>query len=100
MDVIAFFGAVAVAVFAAVFWFGRSDAFTVRLSSSGARRKRGNPPKGFVDDCGDIARSKKIKSGEVRGVRTGQRIKLQFTKDIASHHQQAFRNAYALRSKN
>ena len=99
MDVIIFIVVVAVLVFTGVFVFGRSDLFVIRLTASGARKHRGDPPKGFVDDCGDIARARKIKAGEIHGVRKRGRLKLRFSKDIAQHHQQNFRNAYALRKK-
>lgn len=99
MDVILFLIIVAAIVFALVFVFGRSDLFVIRLTPDGARKHRGDPPKGFVDDCGDIARARKIKAGEIQGVRKRSRIKLRFSKDIAQHHQQNFRNAFALRQK-
>ncbi|MEC7946389.1 MAG: DUF3634 family protein [Myxococcota bacterium] len=99
MDVIVFLIIVAGLVFAGVAVFGRSDAFLIRISAGGARRRRGNPPRGFVDDCGDIVRARKLKTGEIRGIRKRGRIKLQFSDDIAGHHQQPFRNAFALRTK-
>jgi hypothetical protein len=99
VDVLVFIAIVAALVFAGVFVFGRADSFVVRLTPDGARKQRGSPPKGFVDDCGDIARARKLKAGEIRGVRKRGRLKLHFSKDIAGHHQQAFRNALALRKK-
>lgn len=99
MDALVFLGLVAAAVFGLVWFFGRRDAFVVRLSDSGARRVRGDPPKGFVDDCGDIARAHKLKKGEVRAVRKGGSVRLQFSSDIPGHHHQRFRNAFVARRK-
>ena len=99
MDTVLFLGIVTAVVFAGVFVFGRSDLFLIRLSPSGARKRRGSPPRGFVDDCGEIARARKIRKGEIRGVRKRGRIKLRFSDDIAQHQQQAFRNAFAMRSR-
>jgi len=99
VDALIFLALVTVAVFAGVFTFGRSDVFVIRLSPSGARKHRGTPPRGFVDDCGEIARSRKIKAGEVRGIRKRGQVKLQFSSDIAGHQHQPFHNAFALRRR-
>ena len=99
MDVLVFMAIVAALVFVGVAVFGRSDLFVIRLTPDGARKHRGDPPRGFVDDCGDIARARTLKAGAIQGVRKRGRLKLQFSPDIAQHHQQPFRNAFALRSR-
>ena len=99
MDTLVFLAIVTIAVFVGVFTLGRSDVFTIRLSPSGARKHRGTPPRGFVDDCAEIARARKIKAGEIRGVRKRGQVKLQFSSDIAGHQHQPFHNAFALRRR-
>jgi hypothetical protein len=99
MSGLVFLALVTSLVFGLVAWFGRRDAFVVRLTDTGARKVRGDPPKGFVDDCGDIARMHKLKKGEVRAVRKGGALRLRFSDDIPGHHHQRFRNAFTARRK-
>lgn len=94
-----FIALVVAAVFGLVFWFGKSGSFLVRITPSGAKAVRGQVPRGFVSDCAEIARTSRLKRGEIHAVGKGDRVTLKFSKDIPGHHHQRFRNALHARRR-
>jgi hypothetical protein len=94
-----FIALVVAAVFGLVFWFGKSGTFLIRITPSGAKAVRGQVPRGFVSDCAEIARTTRLKRGEIRAVGRGDRVKLKFSKEIPGHHHQRFRNALHARRR-
>ncbi|ANB02551.1 DUF3634 family protein [Ectothiorhodospira sp. BSL-9] len=74
-------------------WHARI-AFVVKLQDGKAQAQRGTPPPDFLRGCGDVARMYGIKQGRIRGIRSGQGIRLSFSRDIPEHTHQPFRNVW------
>lgn len=73
---------------------GGTTQFEVEFDNGRARRRRGQPPPGFVDACDDIARLYNIRSGSVRGVGLRSARRLKFSRDVPERARQPIRNVW------
>lgn len=82
------------AVVAAVLLRRLRVVFIVELTEGRARVRRGQPPTGFAAACEDVARRHGIVSGRITGARSGNGVRLRFSRDIPAKSHQAFRNVW------
>jgi hypothetical protein len=71
-------------------------AFVIRIEEGEARLRRGKAPSMFVEACGDVAAREGIRQGEIRGIRSGRKARLRFSRDIPARAHQALRNVWSL----
>lgn len=73
--------------------------YTIRISNYRAVLTGGKASLAFLRDCDEIARSRKIQSGWIWGLRTGNGIGLDFSSKISKGDRQRFRNIMAIHTK-
>ncbi len=70
--------------------------FVVRIDEGVPRAVRGRVTRAFVQEVGEVCRRHEIHRGEVRGRAEGQRIVLDFSRNIPDSCRQQLRNLWNL----
>jgi hypothetical protein len=87
-----------VALAVLIYWVVRpKHVFVIRVRNGVARLERGAVDDDYVKDVQDICRLWGFTDGVVKGVRQGERVKIQTAGEIPQSHAQAFQNAWNVR---
>jgi hypothetical protein len=72
----------------------KPPAFEIVFENGTAWPRRGKIKRGFLEDCTEIARMHHIADGRIRGIRHGDAIRLDFSREIPAAAHQRLRNAW------